>query len=136
MSDWPKEAIRSTDELTLLYTSAFIYGVGTGSWFLLQTKPDSALTATIPFAGFTAAPVIAIATIDGYKKLPRGLPHAISAGLYLGLGEGIWLVGFQHGRSSRIEEHYPDADSHVRWAPESTATASGSCCPWDIFLLW
>jgi len=115
-----KESIRSTDELTLLYTSAFLYGVGTGSWFLLQTKPDSALTATLPFAALTAAPVIAIATIDGYKKLPRGVPHAVSAGLYLGLGEGIWLVGFQHGRSSRIEEQY--SNTQVRWEPEVTAS--------------
>lgn len=116
----PRSSIRSTDELTLLYTSAFLYGAGTGTWFLLQTKPDSAATATLPFAAFTAAPVIAVATIDGYKKLPRGLPHAMSAGLYLGLGQGIWLVGYQHARSARIEDI--DPDSEVRWAPESTAS--------------
>lgn len=116
----PKASIRSTDELTLLYTSAFLYGAGTGTWFLLQTKPDTAATATLPFAALTAAPVIAVATIDGYKKLPRGLPHAMSAGLYLGLGQGIWIVGYQHARSARIED--VDNDSQVRWAPESTAS--------------
>ena len=116
----PRSSIRSTDELTLLYTSAFLYGAGTGTWFLLQTKPDSAATATLPFAALTAAPVIAVATIDGYKKLPRGLPHSISAGLYLGLGQGIWLVGYQHARAARIEDL--DPDSTVRWTPESTAS--------------
>lgn len=116
----PHEAVRTTDELTLLYTSAFLYGAGTGAWFLLQTQPDTAATATIPFAALTAAPVIALATIDGYKKLPRGLPHSISAGLYLGLGEGIWLVGYQHARSARIED--VDTDSNVRWSPEATAS--------------
>jgi hypothetical protein len=116
----PRDAVRTTDELTLFYTSAFLYGAGTGAWFLLQTRPDTAATATLPFAALTAAPVIAIATIDGYKKLPRGLPHAMSAGLYLGLGEGIWLVGYQHARSARIEDI--DHASGVRWAPESTAS--------------
>jgi hypothetical protein len=116
----PRDAVRTTDELTLFYTSAFLYGAGTGAWFLLQTRPDTAATATLPFAALTAAPVIAIATIDGYKKLPRGLPHAMSAGLYLGLGQGIWVVGFQQARSARIED--VDNDSQVRWKPESTAS--------------
>lgn len=116
----PRDAVRTTDELTLFYTSAFLYGAGTGAWFLLQTRPDTAATATLPFAALTAAPVIAIATIDGYKKLPRGLPHAMSAGLYLGLGQGIWIVGYQHARSARIEDI--DNDSGVRWSPESTAS--------------
>lgn len=115
-----RDAIRTTDELTLFYTSAFLYGAGTGAWFLLQTRPDTAATATLPFAALTAAPVIAIATIDGYKKLPRGLPHAMSAGLYLGLGQGIWVVGYQHARAARIEDI--DNDSGVRWSPESTAS--------------
>jgi hypothetical protein len=104
----------------LFYTSAFLYGAGTGAWFLLQTRPDTAATATLPFAALTAAPVIAIATIDGHKKLPRGLPHAMSAGLDLGLGQGIWLVGYQLARSARIED--VDKDSKVRWEPESTAS--------------
>lgn len=116
----PRDAVRTSDELTLFYTSAFLYGAGTGAWFLLQTRPDTAATATLPFAALTAAPVIAIATIDGYKKLPRGLPHAMSAGLYLGLGQGIWVVGYQQARSSRIED--VDNASGVRWAPESTAS--------------
>jgi hypothetical protein len=112
--------MRSTDELTLLYASAFLYGAGTGTWFLLQVKPDSAVTATLPFAAFTAAPVVAVATIDAYRKLPRGVPHAISAGLYLGLGEGVWLVGYQHARGARLREG--DPSSEVRWSPETTAT--------------
>lgn len=116
----PRDAVRTTDEITLFYTSAFLYGAGTGAWFLLQVQPDTAATATLPFAALTAAPVIAIATIDGYKKLPRGLPHAMSAGLYLGLGQGIWLVGYQQARASRIEDI--DNDSQVRWKPESTAS--------------
>lgn len=119
-SPMPVRSIRSTDELTLLYVSAFLYGAGTGTWFLLEIKPDSAVTATLPFAALTAAPILGVATVDGYRRLGRGVPHAMSAGLYLGLGEAAWLVAFQHARASRIENGNPSSD--VRWSPETTAT--------------
>lgn len=113
-------AERSPDELTLLYATSFLYGAGTGAWFLLQVEPDTALTATLPFAALTAAPVLAVATIDGYRKLPRGVPHAISAGVYLGLGQGVWLLGYQHARASRIQD--ASAGSQLRWTPEAGAS--------------
>jgi hypothetical protein len=106
--------VRTRDEITLLYTTSFIYGVGTGAWFLLQTQPDSALTATLPFIGITAAPVIALALVDGNSPLPHGMPHAISAGMYVGLGESILLVTYQHSRSHRT--------GAKRWAPEDVST--------------
>jgi len=115
----PAPAIRSADELTLLYASSFLYGVGTGVWFLLETQPDSAVTATLPFAALTAAPVIALATIDGIKPLPRGVPHAISAGLYLGLGESVFAIGRQQARAERLRGQDPSSDS--RFAPETVA---------------
>jgi hypothetical protein len=116
----PTPEVRSGDEITLLYASAFLYGVGSGVWFLLETSPDSAATATIPFAVIAAAPVIAVATVDGITKLKRGLPHALSAGLYLGLGEGIWVTGFQHSRAARMRTIDPSSDE--RWVPETVAT--------------
>lgn len=116
----PKPAIRTTDELALLYGTAFFYGVGTGAWYVLQAQPESALTATLPFAILTAAPVAAVATVDGYKKLPRGVPHSISAGIYLGFGEGIWLTAFEHARSSRIEAEDPRAS--IRWGSKTIST--------------
>lgn len=113
--------VRTTDELTLLYATSFLYGVGTGSWFLLQTQPDSALTATLPFAVATAAPVIAVATVDGYKKFRRGVPQSIAAGVFLGFGQGIWISGLQHARATRIEEQNPS--SRVRWSAEGVSSA-------------
>jgi hypothetical protein len=106
--------VRTRDEITLLYATSFMYGVGTGAWFLLQTQPDSALTATLPFIGITAAPVLALAIIDGNAPLPHGMPHAISAGMYVGLGESILLVTYQHSRAHRTDAK--------RWAPEDVAT--------------
>ena len=111
--------IRATEELTLLYASGFLYGAGSGIWFLLSTQPDSALTATLPFAALVAAPIIAIATVDGIKPLSPGVPHAISAGLYLGLGESVFLVGRQEARAKRISDRDPKSDARFR--PETVA---------------
>jgi hypothetical protein len=115
----PSLQLRSPDEMTLLYATSFLYGVGSGVWFLLETQPDSAITATLPFAALTAAPVIAVATIDGIKPLPRGVPHAISAGVYLGLGESIFAVGRQQARAARLQDTYPNSDA--RFSPETVA---------------
>lgn len=106
--------VRTRDEITLLYATSFVYGVGTGAWFLLQTQPDSALTATLPFIGITAAPVFALAIIDGASPLPHGMPHAISAGMYVGLGESFLLVTYQHSRAHRTDAK--------RWAAEDVST--------------
>ena len=110
---------RTRDEITLLYATSFLYGAGTGSWFLLQTQPDSALTATLPFAGITAAPVITLAIVDGQKPLPYATPHAIAEGMYLGLGESMLMVGYEHARADRL--YGPQANAH-RWQPEDVAT--------------
>lgn len=113
-------AVRSSDELSLLYATSALYGAGTGVWFLLLAQPDSALTATLPFAAITAAPIIAVATVDGAKKLRPGVPHSVSAGVYLGLGEGMWLVGYQQSRAARLESESPGTGA--RWRPEGVAS--------------
>jgi len=115
----PREPIRTRDEITILYASAFLYGAGTGTWYLLETQPDTALTATLPFAAITAVPVVALATIDGYHPLPRGMPHAITAGLYIGLGEGIWAASYERARAHRVDAGGPP---RTRWSPETVAS--------------
>jgi hypothetical protein len=110
---------RSTDEMAVLYANAFIYGMGTASWFVLEVQPSVSLEAMLPFAGFTIGSVGAVATIDHYARFPSGVPQAIGSGLYLGLGEGIFIVGYQHARSTRISNltgHDP------RWSTEESAT--------------
>lgn len=110
---------RSTDEMGVLYANAFVYGMGTASWFVLEAQPNVSLEAMIPFAGFTIGSVGAVATIDHFARFPSGIPQAIGSGLYLGLGEGIFIVGYQHARSSRIS----DATGHdPRWTTEESAT--------------
>ncbi len=107
--------IRTSDELSVLYASAFIYGLGTSGWVVLLTQPGNFAAAFVPFAAITGASVAGVAVADGYKPFRRGVPHSIAAGLYLGLGEGVWLVGLQHAAAVR-------RDDDTRWGASAVAT--------------
>lgn len=108
--------IRTSDELSVLYASAFVYGLGTSGWVVLLTQPGNFAAAIVPFVGITGAAVAGVAAVDGYKPFRRGVPHSIAAGLYLGLGEGIWVVGLQHAGAVR-------RDDGSRWDSPVVATA-------------
>lgn len=117
----PQPKIRTSDELALLYTTSFIYGFGTSGWLALQLKPQSFPAAVLPFIGLTTASVGGVAVIDGHRPFRLGVPQAIAGGMYLGLGEAIWLVGHQHSKASRLDD-----DSHWRAETVSTLLWSGA----------
>lgn len=94
-------ALRTPQELTLLYTTAFVYGLGTSAWVALMTEPKNLAGAVLPFAVITTASVGSIAIADGYRPFRRGVPQSIASGVYVGFGEGIWAVGIQHAVASR-----------------------------------
>ena len=93
--------IRTPQELTLLYSTAFIYGLGSSAWVALMTEPKNLGAAVLPFAVLTTASVGGVALFDGYRPFKRGVPQSIATGVYLGFGEGIWAVGLQHAVSTR-----------------------------------
>jgi hypothetical protein len=117
--------IRTTDELTVLYTSAFIYGLGTSSWAVLLTQPKNFALALVPFAAFTTATVGGVAVADDYRPFRRGVPHSIAAGLFLGSGEGVLAVGLQHAVASRHDPNSRWGTSEVATAIWASATAGG-----------
>jgi hypothetical protein len=109
--------IRTTDELSILYTTAFLYGFGTSGWLTLQIKPQSFPAAVLPFLALTTASVGGVAIADRYRPLRLGVPQAISTGLYLGVGEGIWLTGYQHSQATRTGD-----SEEGQWRAETVAT--------------
>lgn len=112
-------SIRSSGELSLLYANAFLYGLGTATWLILQTKPKSVALAMLPFIGFTIASVGAVATLDDAKRFKRGVPQSIVAGTYLGFGEGVWIVGMQQARADRIRN---ETGSGSPWKAEDISS--------------
>lgn len=95
--------MRTNEELSVLYATAFLYGLGTGAWFILELRPSSVPAAIAPFAGLTIASVGAVTVVDRYRPFEPGVPQSIAAGTYLGLGQAAWIVGYQQARASRIE---------------------------------
>lgn len=96
--------LRSSGELTLLYSTAFVYGLGTSTWVALMTQPKNLAGAVLPFAVLTTAAVGGVSLADSYRPFRRGVPQSIASGAYLGLGEGIWLVGIQHAGAARRDD--------------------------------
>ncbi len=111
--------IRTSDEMSVLYASSFLYGLGTSSWVTLQLKPKTVAGAFLPFLVLTTAAVGGVSVADGYRPLRRGVPQSIAAGLYLGLGEGIWIVGYAQALADRHpqkERWRAERISSVLWA--------------------
>jgi hypothetical protein len=107
--------VRSSDELTVLYATAFVYGIGTSAWVVLLTEPETLPGAVLPFAGLTTTAVAGVAFADSYRPFRRGVPHSIAAGLFLGFGQGVWVVGYQRARATRRDES--------EWESKEVATA-------------
>jgi hypothetical protein len=113
--------IRTSDELSLLYTTAFVYGFGTSAWLALQIEPETFAGAVLPFVVLTTAAVGGVAVADDYRPFRLGVPQSIAAGMFLGVGEGAWLVGYQHAVAMRRGD-----DSHWRSATVSTMLWTGA----------
>ena len=118
-------ALRTTDELTVLYTTAVLYGLGSSAWLALQVEPGNIAGALVPFAVLAPAGAALVAWADNTRPLRHGVPHALAAGMYLGLGEGLWLNAFQSayaGRHPGVERWGPQRASTSLWL---TSTAGG-----------
>ncbi len=123
----PQPDLRTTDELSLLYTSAFVYGFGTSAWVALHTKPDNVAGAVLPYLALTTAAVGGVAVADDYKPFRLGVPQSISAGMLLGLGESVWLLGYQRARAQRRGEPTWSAPTvaTVAWSGATVGAVSG-----------
>jgi hypothetical protein len=120
--------VRTGDEMSALYTTAVLYGLGTSGWVTLQLKPQSLGGALLPFVLITPASVGAIAIADRYRPFGHGVPHAIAAGAYLGLGECIWVAGYQRERARRTgasKAWGAETVSTALWASSTAGAAAG-----------
>lgn len=97
----PPPHLRTPDELSVLYTTAFTYGFGTSAWLALQIKPSNFAAAILPFIAITTASVGSVALIDDYSPFRLGVPQSIAAGTVLGTVEGVWIAGYQHAVATR-----------------------------------
>lgn len=81
--------IRTTDELAFLYTSAVLFGVGTGIWIGQATDARGPSVPALAMLGTAAAGTVAVYVADRGKGMPYGVPHAISSGMWIGFEQAL-----------------------------------------------
>jgi len=92
----PPSNQRSAGEMTALYVTSGLYGVGTGIWIDALAKIDDPGPAVIlPLALGAAMPIGVFFWDDRGGPLHRGVPSSIATGLVLGAVEGIAISGAQ-----------------------------------------
>ena len=85
---------RANNEMTFLYATSIMYGVGLGVEFSAEVGiKDPGLFLIAPALLGVAAPLGAY-ELDT-PKMHRGVPTSISVGLLLGAGEGLGIAGTQ-----------------------------------------
>ena len=85
---------RSDVEIGLLYTTAALYGVGTGAWLSMELGLDDPGIFLIPPALLGVAAPVGVYFLDD-PEMDRGMPAAIASGMVIGAGEGIGIWSYQ-----------------------------------------
>jgi len=116
---------RTTDEIAVLYTNSVLYGLGTGAWLGVLTKPDSAAGAILPALGLAGAAAGAVALVDGHKKLAYGLPQSVVSGMYIGLEEGLVWTLWNQARARYIDEWHEETVASVIWGMTTAGAIAG-----------
>ncbi len=88
---------RTSDEIGVLYTTSILYGLGTGIWVDVVSKPDkfsgNLVLSPLLFAGAATGTV---ALLDSGRGLRYGVAQSIASGMYVGLWQGIaWTTYLQ-----------------------------------------
>jgi len=90
----PVSHTRSGTEITVLYATSAVYGVGLGVWVGSEAHiKDPGLFLVAPAILGVAGPV-GVYLLDN-PAMPRGMPGAIASGLVIGAGEGIGIASYQ-----------------------------------------
>ena len=115
---------RTTDELGWLYTSAVIYGVGSGVALAVHTEPDSAAAGILPTMGLAAASVALVYQLDR-RPLRYGGAQAITSGLFLGFEEGLTWVMWQQSHANREDQYSSKTMSTLLWGASTAGAVLG-----------
>jgi hypothetical protein len=117
---------RTTDEITQLYVSSILYGIGTGLWLDAHTQPSSAAAAVLPALGFAGLAAGGVAVLDVTHPLHYGQPQAIVSGLNIGLEEGIVLALWDETRSGSGTQWSGQTVADVVWSLSTLGAFSGA----------
>ena len=116
---------RTTDEISVLYGNAVLYGLGTGVWVGVLTQPDTAAGAILPALGLAGAVAGGVAAVDTTKRFRYGVPQSIVSGGYIGLEEGLVLTFWKQSVVARRDEWSSQTVATVIWGFTTAGIAVG-----------
>ena len=126
---------RTTDELFFLYLATPVYGFTTGFWLDSLISKARATTsygndsptigAFFVGLGATGLSALAVAMLDGGKKLKYGAPQSITTGLAIGFGEGVGMAIWAGNRASDSKSSYVQFTSYL-WGLSTVGIIAGS----------
>lgn len=115
---------RSTDEISVLYLNAVVYGIGSGLWVDAQTEPDTAAGAILPVLGLAGAAAGGVVLVDRHP-LRYGVPQSIVSGMYLGFEEGLVWTLWNQAKAHYYDEWSGGTLASVIWLSATAGLATG-----------
>lgn len=115
---------RTTDELGWLYTSAVLYGIGSGVALAIHTEPDSAAAGVLPPMGLAIASAALVYQLDR-QPLRYGGAQAITSGLFIGLEEGLTWVMWQQSHANFEDEYSSKTMATLLWGASTAGAVLG-----------
>jgi hypothetical protein len=120
-----RENRRTTDEISVLYVNAVIYGLGSGGVVATYSDSREPASTILPALALGGAGAGAVALLDYGKGLGYGVPQSIVSGMYLGLAEGITWVVWNQARVAYYEEWRDRTVASVIWASATLGAIGG-----------
>jgi hypothetical protein len=117
---------RTTDEISVLYGNAVLYGLGTGVWVGALTEPDTAAGGILPALGLAGAVAGGVAAVDVNQRFRYGVPQSIVSGGYIGLEEGLVLTFWKQSVFARQDEWSPKTVATVIWGFTTAGVVAGA----------
>jgi hypothetical protein len=116
---------RTTGELARLYIDTIWYGLGSGGMIASHTEPESAAGVLLPMLGLAGLSAGAVAWIDSNNGWPYGNPRAVSAGLRIGLLEGLAFTGWYQAQAKRADQLGGAGVSTMIWGFTTAGAVAG-----------
>jgi hypothetical protein len=121
---------RTLDELAVLYTTAVLYGIGSGVVLATWTEPASPAGAILPALALAGASVGAVAALDHFELFRYGVPQSAVSGLLIGLEEGIAWTLWNQSRVTFDDEWDGNTVAAIWWAGATAGALAGGSLGW------
>ena len=123
----PASETRSAGEMTPLYVTTALWGIGSGIWLDSLFKiTDPGVAIILPITLGAAAPIGAYFWDSQTGPLHRGVPASVSGGLVLGAVEGMSIAGVQWEFTRPGPKRWPfSTNTSVTWIGATVGGVGG-----------